>query len=91
MLINLKIFVLKENNGVKLIKLAELLGHVCFYAGFGSIFASIAIWVIKGGSELPIGQQGERFAIFVGLWAPTFFILSHRLSHFAKEASEKKA
>ena len=28
--------------------------------------------------------HGERFGIFVGLWAPTFFILSDRIS-------EKKA
>jgi hypothetical protein len=26
----------------------------------------------------------ERFGIFVGLWAPTFIILSNRLHHYAE-------
>lgn len=77
---------------MNLSKPAEVLGHVCFYAGFGSIIASIVIWYIKGGSDLPDAKaHGERFGIFVGLWAPTFLILSHRLSHFAKESSAKKS
>ncbi len=77
---------------MNLSKPAEFLGHVCFFGGFASIIGSIAIWYIKGGSELPDAKaHGERFGIFVGLWAPTFFILSHRLNHFAKESSEKKS
>jgi hypothetical protein len=76
---------------MNLSKLAEMLGHVCFFGGFASIIGSIAIWYIKGGSDLPPDARahGERFGIFVGLWAPTFLILSHRLSHFAKESSGK--
>jgi hypothetical protein len=27
----------------------------------------------------------ERFGIFVGLWAPTFIILSNRLHHYAEK------
>lgn len=53
----------------------KLLGTICFYAGFVSIFASIAIWVI---SKEPDTAHGERFGIFVGLWAPTFMSLSNR-------------
>jgi hypothetical protein len=49
---------------------------VCFVLGFLSIAASIAIWAFyKGGDP----AHGERFGIFVGLWAPTFLILSERL------------
>ncbi len=77
---------------MNLSKAAEMLGHVCFFGGFASIIGSIAIWYSKGGSDLPHAKaHGERFGIFVGLWAPTFFILSHRLNHFAKESSEKKS
>jgi len=68
-----------------------MLGHVCFFGGFASIIGSIAIWYLKtnGVESSELKAHGERFGIFVGLWAPTFLILSHRLSHFAKESSGK--
>jgi len=53
----------------------KLLSTICFIGGFASIIASIAIWVI---AKTPDAAHGERFGIFVGLWAPTFFILSSR-------------
>jgi hypothetical protein len=31
---------------------------------------------------------GERFGIFIGLWVPSFFILSNRLSRKADEVVE---
>ena len=73
-------------------KAAEMLGHVCFIGGFASIIGSIAIWYLKtnGVESAELKAHGERFGIFVGLWAPTFLILSHRLSHIAKESSAKK-
>jgi hypothetical protein len=52
----------------------KLLGDVCFVAGFLSIAASIAIWFLFKGDP----AHAERFGIFVGLWAPTFFVLSER-------------
>jgi len=78
---------------MNLSKAAEMLGHVCFFGGFASIIGSIAIWYLKtnGVETAELKAHGERFGIFVGLWAPTFFILSHRLSHFAKESSGKKS
>lgn len=56
------------------------LSVVCFLAGFLSIIASIAIWFLF---KEPDPAHGERFGIFVGLWAPTFFALSNRLDRFA--------
>jgi len=53
----------------------KTLGTICFYAGFVSIVASIAIWFL---SKEPDLAHGERFGIFVGLWAPTFMSLSNR-------------
>lgn len=50
-------------------------GTICFYLGFVSIAASIAIWFF---SKEPDAAHGERFGLFVGLWAPTFFALANR-------------
>lgn len=57
------------------------LSNFCFVAGFLSIVASIAIWFL---AKDPDPAHGERFGIFVGLWAPTFFALSNRLEKFVK-------
>ena len=57
----------------------RLLSNICFVAGFVSVVASIAIWFM---SKEPDLAHGERFGIFVGLWAPTFFALSSRLDRF---------
>ncbi len=53
------------------------LSMVCFVLGFASILASIALWFIF---KTPDAAHGERFGIVVGLWAPTFFILSDRFA-----------
>jgi hypothetical protein len=55
------------------------LSTLCFFLGFASIIASIAIWFLTGGDEAEAKAHAERFGIFVGLWAPTFFALSGRL------------
>lgn len=56
-------------------------------AGFASILASIVIWASQGGqdSKPEVKAHGERFGIFVGLWAPTFFILANRLELAAQD------
>jgi hypothetical protein len=54
----------------------RILSNFCFVAGFFSVVASIAIWFTL---KTPDAAYGERFGIFVGLWAPTFFALSTRL------------
>ena len=63
-----------------------LLSRVCFVFGFASIIGSIAIWYFTGGTEPGAKAHAERFGIFVGLWAPTFFILSNRFDRFKDEA-----
>ena len=62
----------------------RLLSNVCFGGGFVSILASIAIWVMF---KDPEPGHGERLAIFVGLWAPTFFALSDRFDRYATSKS----
>lgn len=58
----------------------RVLSNICFVAGFVSVLASIAIWFLF---KDPDPAYGERFGIFVGLWAPTFFALSSRLYQYA--------
>ena len=63
-----------------------LLGSTCAVLGFLSIFASIYIWLrVKypfdgvtktTADEAVISARAERCAIFVGLWAPSFFALA---------------
>lgn len=62
--------------------LSRMLSNFCFVAGFVSVLSSIAIWYLAKEPDL---AHGERFGIFVGLWAPTFFALSTRLDRFVTE------
>lgn len=52
------------------------LSAVCFVAGFVSIAVSITVWFVSNSAD---PAHAERLGIFVGLWAPTFFVLSNKL------------
>ena len=65
----------------------KLLSTLCLVLGFVSIAASIAIWYLTGGKTPELQAHAERFGIFVGLWAPTFMILSNRFDRYANEKS----
>jgi len=53
----------------------RLLRELCFYFGFFSIILSLIFWFNAGFQQLS-SLHKEHEAIFIGLWAPTFFILS---------------
>jgi hypothetical protein len=63
------------------------LSNMCFVLGLASVAASIAIWYFAGGKDTSFEARthGELFGIFVGLWAPTFLILSNRLARYGEE------
>lgn len=61
------------------------LSTLCLVLGFVSIAGSIAIWYFTGGKSPDLQAHGERFGIFVGLWAPTFMILSNRFDRYAEK------
>jgi hypothetical protein len=63
----------------------RMLSDVCLYLGFLSIIASIVTWFTASRENR---AYGERFGIFIGLWVPSFFILSNRLSRKADELVE---
>ena len=68
----------------------KLLSMLSFILGFASILGSIAIWFIQGGQSVPAEARthAELFGIFIGLWAPTFFILSNRFDRYADMAEK---
>ena len=63
------------------------LSNLCFVLGLASVLASIAIWYYAGGTNSTFESRthGELFGIFVGLWAPTFLILSNRIARYVEE------
>jgi hypothetical protein len=63
----------------------KFLSFACLVLGFASIAGSIAIWYFTGGKSFEAQAHGERFGIFVGLWAPTFMILSNRFDRYAEQ------
>ena len=67
-------------------KTLKMLSNICFIGGFASIIGSIGIWYFFKGQD---SAYAERFGIFVGLWAPTFFVLSARLEQYAASMSKK--
>lgn len=56
-----------------------MLSKVLFIAGLVSILASILAWSLASGETAEDLAHAERWGIFVGLWAPTFLILSEKL------------
>jgi len=65
----------------------KALSNLCFVLGLASVLASIAFWYYAGGKEANFETRthGELFGIFVGLWAPTFLILSNRIARYVEE------
>ncbi len=71
-------------------KQLRLLSDLCFIFGFLSILGSIFIWYItRGDMSAESLAHAERFGIFVGLWAPTFFILSSRFDRYEEQAENE--
>ena len=64
------------------------LSLLCLVLGFLSIGGSIVIWYMTGGKSVELQAHGERFGIFVGLWAPTFMILSNRFDRYADKVNQ---
>ena len=67
----------------------KTISNLSFFLGFASIIASIAIWFFTDGTEPDSQAHAERFGIFVGLWAPTFLILSNRCDRYAEKQAKQ--
>lgn len=66
----------------------RMVSDVCLFLGFLSIIASVLTWFTASRENR---AYGERFGIFIGLWVPSFFILSNRLSRKADELPDEVA
>lgn len=66
----------------------KTLSGICFVLAFASIIGSIGIWALTGGDAAESKAHAERFGIFIGLWAPTFFALSTRLDRQAESVAK---
>lgn len=52
----------------------QKLSNTCFIASLVSVVVSIATWVFISPED---PAHGERFALFIGLWAPTLMGLAN--------------
>lgn len=73
----------------------KTLSRICLASGIASILGSMFLYfgkARKGRKELSYERSAhaERFGIFMGLWAPTFFILSNLMERFEKERARKE-
>ncbi len=56
--------------------------NLSYALGFLSVIGSIVIWFTQGGTGSgEEGAAGERFGIFVGLWAPTFMAMGNGIDN----------
>ena len=64
----------------------KTLSQICFACGGVSILGSVALGSKMGKktAEPQTAAHSERLAIFMGLWPPTFFILSNLLNQQRK-------
>jgi hypothetical protein len=60
--------------------------NLSYALGFLSFIASIVIWFTQGGTDNgEVQASGERFGIFVGLWAPTFMAIGNGIDNLPDE------
>jgi hypothetical protein len=58
--------------------------NLSYALGFISVIASIVVWFTQGGTDAgEAGAAGERFGIFVGLWAPTFMAIGNGIDNLS--------
>ncbi len=56
--------------------------NLSYALGFLSVIGSIVIWYTLGGTGSgEEGAAGERFGIFIGLWAPTFMAIGNGIDN----------
>jgi hypothetical protein len=71
-------------------KNVRIFSSVLLGLGFFSILASLFTW-FRAKSTSPSHDElseGQRFGLFIGLWPPTFFILSNLVGRLAEESNQ---
>jgi len=74
-------------NPVKALSDAGIKSEWAYLGGFASIGLSLATWLVSRarGDDKP---QSDRWGIFIGHWAPTFFALGIALKHQEESARD---
>lgn len=55
-----------------------------YLAGTGSIVLAFATWMLSKNKEQAGLDRADRWGIFVGEWAPTFFALGNALKTYER-------
>ncbi|WP_411080233.1 hypothetical protein [Streptomyces sp. cmx-18-6] len=72
---------------VKKLHEAGLSSEHAYTAAFVSIGLSVASWLVSAKAETQGVDRADRWGIFIGEWAPTFFGLGLALSHYENQPS----
>jgi hypothetical protein len=64
---------------IKIMRKARISSAMLYTAGFASIGLSIASWFTSRNLESKGIARADRWGIFVGQWAPTFFALGNAM------------
>lgn len=56
----------------------------CYIAGFVSVGLSFASWYMSKRLERAGVERADRWGIFIGEWAPTFFAMGNGLRTYEK-------
>ncbi|MFF3595606.1 hypothetical protein [Kitasatospora indigofera] len=73
-------------NIVRRLHEAGLTSEQAYAAAFGSIGLSLVSWLASMKAEQAGVERADRWGIFVGEWAPTFFGLGLALAGYEKAA-----
>lgn len=74
----------KRTINVKETKVTGFSANLSYALGFLSVIGSIVVWFTQGGTDAgEVGAAGERFGIFVGLWAPTFMAIGNGIDNLS--------
>lgn len=66
---------------VKALHNAGFLSSWAYIGGFASIGVSLLSWLVSRNKAGDDKAQADRWGIFIGHWAPTFFALGIALKH----------
>jgi hypothetical protein len=64
---------------IRLMRKAGITSPMLYVAGFASIGLSVASWWMSRNVEKSGVARADRWGIFVGQWAPTFFALGNAM------------
>lgn len=76
----------KRKNMLRKLKSLGYSANLSYALGFISVIGSIVVWLTQGGTDAldaAAGPSGERLAIFIGLWAPTFMALGNGIDNLS--------